>query len=112
MGLSKLAYNFIGGLKAHAKAHIALTAPTVNSYKRLVVGTQQRRDWAPVYISYGDNNRTQMLRIPARAGSRTARSRLRNPYLAATAVLAAGLDGIEQGPRPRRADERAQPPQT
>src|ERR687896_642769 len=65
MGLSPLAYNFIGGLKAHARAYIALTAPTVSSYKRLVVGTRSGSSWAPVYVSYGYNNRTQMLRIPA-----------------------------------------------
>ena len=66
LGLSELAYGFIGGLKAHAKAYIALTAPTVNSYKRLVVGAPTSgATWAPVYISYGYNNRTQMLRVPA-----------------------------------------------
>ncbi len=97
LGLSKQAYQFIGGLKAHAKAYIALTAPTVTSYKRLVAGgSQSGSTWAPVYISYGYNNRTQMLRIPApgRIEDRTVDGSC-NPYLAATAVLAAGLDGIE-----------------
>src|SRR5918997_7082363 len=65
MGLSPLAYNFIGGLKAHAKAYIAVTAPTVGSYKRLVVGTRSGSGWAPLYLSFGYNNRTQMLRVPA-----------------------------------------------
>jgi glutamine synthetase len=99
MGLSDIAYNFIGGLKAHAKAYIAITAPTVTSYKRLVVGgAQSGSTWAPVYISYGYNNRTQMLRIPGagRVEDRTVDGSC-NPYLAATAVLAAGLDGIEKG---------------
>ena len=98
MGLSEIAYNFIGGLKAHAKAYIALTAPTVTSYKRLVTGTRSGSTWAPVYISYGYNNRTQMLRIPAagRIEDRTVDGSC-NPYLAATAMLAAGLDGIEKG---------------
>jgi glutamine synthetase len=98
MGLSETAYQFIGGLKAHAKAYIAVTAPTVTSYKRLVVGTRSGSSWAPVYVSYGYNNRTQMLRIPAagRIEDRTVDGSC-NPYLAATAVLAAGLDGIERG---------------
>jgi glutamine synthetase len=99
LGLSDVAYQFIGGLKAHAKAYIAVTAPTVTSYKRLVAGgAQSGSTWAPVYISYGYNNRTQMLRIPAagRIEDRTVDGST-NPYLAATAVLAAGLDGIENG---------------
>jgi glutamine synthetase len=96
MGLSPAAYNFVGGLKKHAKAYIALTAPTVTSYKRLVVGARSGSAWAPVYISYGWNNRTQMLRIPdaGRIEDRTVDGSC-NPYLAATAILAAGLDGIE-----------------
>src|SRR5690348_15370796 len=99
MGLSQLAYNFIGGLKAHAKAYIAVTAPTVTSYKRLVTSTTlSGSTWAPVYISYGYNNRTQMLRIPGagRIEDRTVDGSC-NPYLAATVILAAGLDGIEKG---------------
>jgi len=65
LGLSELAYNFIGGLKAHARAYSAVTAPTVNSYKRLKLGTTTSgATWSPVWISYGYNNRTQMLRIP------------------------------------------------
>ena len=98
LGLSPLAYSFLGGLKAHAKAYIAVTAPTVTSYKRLVIGARSGSAWAPVYISYGYNNRTQMLRIPAagRIEDRTVDGSC-NPYLAATAVLAAGLDGIERG---------------
>ena len=99
LGLSDLAYQFIGGLKANAKAYIAVTAPTVNSYKRLVVGAPTSgATWAPAYVSYGYNNRTQMLRIPAggRIEDRTVDGSC-NPYLAATAMLAAGLDGIERG---------------
>jgi glutamine synthetase len=99
LGLSELGYQFIGGLKAHAKAYIAFTAPTVNSYKRLVVGAPTSgATWAPVYVSYGYNNRTQMLRVPAagRVEDRTVDGAC-NPYLGATAVLAAGLDGIERG---------------
>jgi glutamine synthetase len=99
LGLSELAYQFIGGLKANARAYIAVTAPTVNSYKRLTVGAPTSgATWAPAYISYGYNNRTQMLRIPApgRIEDRTVDGSC-NPYLAATAMLAAGLDGIERG---------------
>jgi glutamine synthetase len=98
MGLSETAYQFIGGLKAHAKAYIAVTAPTVTSYKRLIVGTRSGSSWAPVYVSYGYNNRTQMLRIPAagRIEDRTVDGSC-NPYLGAAVTLAAGLDGIEKG---------------
>jgi glutamine synthetase len=101
LGLSTEGYHFVGGLKAHARAYIALTAPTVNSYKRLVVGSQSGSAWAPVYISYGNNNRTQMLRIPGpgRIEDRTVDGSC-NPYLAATAILASGLDGIERGLEP------------
>src|ERR671932_265857 len=90
-GLSGLAYHFIGGLKAHAPAVAAVTAPTVNSYKRLITGNPRSgATWAPVYISYGGNNRTQMLRLPApgRVENRTIDGSC-NPYLAATVLLAA-----------------------
>jgi glutamine synthetase len=99
LGLSEVAYNFLGGLKAHAKAYIALTAPTVSSYKRLVIGAPASgATWAPAYVTYGWNNRTMMLRIPeaGRIEDRTVDGSC-NPYLAATAILAAGLDGIERG---------------
>jgi glutamine synthetase len=99
LGLSEVGYQFVGGLKAHAKAYIAVTAPTVNSYKRLVVGAPTSgATWAPAYISYGYNNRTQMLRIPApgRIEDRTVDGSC-NPYLAAAAMISAGLDGIERG---------------
>ncbi len=98
-GLSELGYHFIGGLKAHAKAYIAVTASTVNSYKRLKESamTQSGATWSPVYVTYGYNNRTQMLRVPGagRIEDRTIDGAC-NPYLAATVVLAAGMDGIER----------------
>jgi glutamine synthetase len=97
LGLSETAYHFIGGLKKHARAYSGVTAPTVNSYKRLKVGTTASgATWSPVWISYGYNNRTQMLRIPGpgRVEDRTIDGSC-NPYLAATVILAAGLDGIE-----------------
>jgi glutamine synthetase len=102
LGLSETAYHFIGGLTRHARAYSAVTAPTVNSYKRLKVGTTASgATWSPVWISYGYNNRTQMLRIPGpgRVEDRTIDGSC-NPYLAATVILAAGLDGIENGVDP------------
>lgn len=98
LGLSDLAYRFIGGLRKHARAYTAFTAPIVNSYKRLKLGTTASgATWSPVWVSYGYNNRTQMLRIPGpgRVEDRTVDGAC-NPYLAATAILAAGLDGIEK----------------
>ncbi len=70
----------------------------MNSYKRLKVGTTASgATWSPVWISYGYNNRTQMLRIPGpgRIEDRTIDGSC-NPYLAAAAVLAAGLDGVDR----------------
>ncbi len=96
-GLSKLAYHFMGGILAHAPALTALAAPSVNSYKRLVVGRSLTgATWAPAYISYGNNNRSTMVRIPY------GRLELRlpdggcNPYLTTAAVIAAGLDGVKR----------------
>ena len=108
LGLSPLAYSFIGGLKAHARALAAVTAPTVNSYKRLIAGhARSGATWAPVYVSPGGNNRTQMLRVPApgRIENRTVDGAC-NPYLAMTVLLAAGLDGIARGLDPGPANER------
>lgn len=97
LGLSKIAYHFLGGLLAHARPLAALCAPSVNSYKRLVVGRSlSGATWAPAFISYGDNNRTAMVRIPyGRLELRLADSSC-NPYLAQAAMIAAGLDGIER----------------
>jgi len=97
MGLSKLAYQFSAGILAHAPALTALLAPTVNSYKRLVVGnTVSGSTWAPVYIAYGDNNRTAMVRVPyGRLELRVGDSAM-NPYLGTAAMIAAGLDGIDR----------------
>jgi glutamine synthetase len=98
LGLSELAYRFLGGLLAHAKAYIAVTAPTVNSYKRLIVGAPMSgATWSPAYVTYGGNNRTQMIRVPApgRCEDRTVDGAA-NPYLAAAVILASGLDGIER----------------
>jgi len=97
LGLSKLAYHFLGGLLAHAPALTAICCPTINSYKRLVVGRSlSGATWAPAYIGYGDNNRSTLVRIPGgRLELRLADGSC-NPYLAAAATIAAGLDGIEK----------------
>ena len=97
LGLSQLARWFMGGILRHAKALTAVTAPTVNSYKRLTRGAPSSgASWAPVYVTYGPSNRTQMIRVPGpgRIENRTADG-ASNPYLACAASLAAGLDGIE-----------------
>ncbi len=102
-GLSKLAYNFMAGQMEHARALAAIVAPTVNSYKRLTPGYE-----APVYICWGQINRSALIRIPRCSPGRkdTARLELRcpdpscNPYLAFAAMLWAGLDGIERALTP------------
>jgi glutamine synthetase len=95
--LSTLAYHFLGGLLAHAPALTAICAPTVNSYKRLVVGRSLTgATWAPAYISYGDNNRSSMVRVPKGRLELRLPDGSANPYLATAAVIAAGLDGIER----------------
>ena len=97
-GLSQLGYWFMGGLLKHAKALAAIADPIVNSYKRLLSGgPRSGATWAPVYITYGGSNRTQMIRIPGpgRIENRTVDGAA-NPYLTCAALLAAGLDGIEQ----------------
>jgi len=100
LGLSQLAYNFLGGIISHARALTAVTSPTVNCFKRLQIGqglTSSRSGftWTPAFAGYGDNNRTQMIRVagPGHCEDRTVSS-LCNPYLALAAILAAGLDGI------------------
>jgi glutamine synthetase len=99
-GLSTLGYQFIAGVLRHAQAICAVIAPTVNSYKRLVKqGSMSGLTWAPIFACYGDNNRTNMLRIP-RGGGRVecrAADSANNPYLGAALMLAAGLEGIREG---------------
>jgi glutamine synthetase len=94
--LSKLAYQFLGGVLKHAAALTAICAPTVNSYKRLVVGRSLTgATWAPAYISYGNNNRSTLVRIPGGRLELRLPDGACNPYLATAAVIAAGMDGIE-----------------
>ncbi|MCD8379575.1 MAG: type I glutamate--ammonia ligase [Lachnospiraceae bacterium] len=93
-GLSREAYYFMGGILKHVKGMCAITNPLVNSYKRLVPGYE-----APIYLTWGTRNRSQLIRIPMSNGEGT-RVELRcpdpsaNPYLALAACLVAGLDGI------------------
>lgn len=97
LGLSDLAYTFLGGMMRHASGMCALTNPTVNSYKRLNAPvTLSGSTWSPNTISYGGNNRTHMVRIPdpGRFELRLADGAA-NPYLLAAAVLAAGMIGME-----------------
>ena len=102
LGQSNLAYQFLAGLLAHARALAALLAPTVNCYKRLSVGeyltgSTSGFTWTPAFITYGDNNRTQMFRTPdpGRFECRAVSGAV-NPYLAMAGIIAAGLDGIEK----------------
>ena len=104
-GLSQDALYFIGGLIKHAPALTAITNPIVNSFKRLVPGYE-----APVYIAYGLKNRSALIRVPAARGKGTrveyrAPDPACNPYLAFTAMLAAGMDGIENKIEPGQPTE-------
>ena len=101
-GLSQIADNYIAGLLEHATSYIALLAPTVNSYKRLIPGFE-----APTRIAWGYRNRSTMVRIPHFNGSeKAARIELRcpdttmSPHLGLAAILAAGLDGIKRDLEP------------
>ena len=100
LGLSKIGYSFIAGILRHGRALCAAFAPTVNSYKRLIRrGAMGYYSWAPVFNSFGTNNRTNSVRVPMAGGrceSRNADSAC-NPYLAGALVLAAGLEGIREG---------------
>ena len=97
MGLSQLGYWFLGGLLEHSRALTAICAPTVNSYKRLVVGRSlSGATWAPAYIAYGDNNRTACVRVPYGRIEFRLPDGAANPYLATAALAAAGLDGIDR----------------
>jgi glutamine synthetase len=102
LGLSKLAYSFIGGILEHAPALQAFLAPTVNSYKRSGATTSSSgATWSPRKASFGGNDRTHMIRVPdnkrieLRSGDGSA-----NPYLAIATVIEAGLDGVERAVDP------------
>ena len=93
--LSGTAMHYMGGLLAHARGMTAITNPLINSYKRLVPGYE-----APIHIAWSEQNRSPLVRVPARRGVGT-RVEMRspdpscNPYLALSVMLKAGLDGIK-----------------
>lgn len=102
LGMSKLAYDFLGGVMHSAADLCALFNPTVNSFKRINAPiTASGATWSPNSITYTGNNRTHMVRIPE---SNRFEFRLMdgatNPYLAPAALLMAGLDGMEYGRDP------------
>ena len=97
LGLAKSGLNFLGGIMGHAKSMVAITNPTVNSYKRINAPvTQSGATWAPNTVTWSGNNRTHMVRIPG-----PGRFELRlpdgatNPYLLQAVILAAGMIGID-----------------
>ncbi len=96
-GLSEMGQRYVGGILHHVQSMCLITNQWLNSYKRLVPGFE-----APTYICCGRRNRSSLVRIPLSKSARGTRIELRNPdpacnpYLALTAMLAAGLDGIKQ----------------
>jgi glutamine synthetase len=102
LGCSELAYHFLGGIFRHARALCAVSSPTVNCYKRLQLGagllsSRSGFTWVPAFITYGDNNRTQMIRTaePGHFEDRSISASC-NPYLVLAAYVSAGIDGIEK----------------
>jgi glutamine synthetase len=95
-GLSETAKYYIGGILKHAPALLALTSPGTNSYRRLVPGFE-----APVNLAYSQRNRSAICRIPVTKSTKAKRVEFRapdpssNPYLCFSAILMAGLDGIQ-----------------
>ena len=102
VGLSELGLNFLGGLMEHATSLVAITNPTINSFKRInAPRTQSGATWAPNTATWSGNNRTHMVRVPA-----PGRFELRlpdgaaNPYLLQAVIIAAGIDGINNRTNP------------
>jgi glutamine synthetase len=99
-GLSVVARQFIAGLLRHAREITAVTCQLVNSYKRLIVGSE-----APPYVTWAHNNRSALIRVPITKRNKPSSTRIEyrapdpacNPYLAFSVILAAGLRGIEEG---------------
>src|SRR5215212_10125196 len=102
LGLSTLAYHFLGGLMHHAQSLTAITNPTVNSYKRInAPQTLSGATWSPNSVTFGGNNRTHMVRVPdeGRIEFRLADGAA-NPYLLMAVILAAGVHGIDEKMNP------------
>ena len=96
-GLSTLGGHFIAGVLAHSAALTALAAPTVNSYKRLVVGESlSGTSWAPAYVAHGPNNRTAVVRTLNGRFEWRLPDASANPYLALAGLIEAGLDGVDR----------------
>ena len=98
--LSKVGRSFIAGLLVHAREITAVTNQLVNSYKRLIPGSE-----APVHVSWARNNRSALVRVPLAKAGKESSTRIEyrspdpacNPYLAYSVMLAAGLKGLEEG---------------
>ncbi|HIE05265.1 MAG TPA: glutamine synthetase [bacterium (Candidatus Stahlbacteria)] len=109
-GLSKIAYHFLAGQLSHIREMTAILAPLVNSYKRLVPGYE-----APVYICWGQMNRSALIRIPKISTGKLVSTRIEircldpstNPYLAFAVLLAAGLDGVKCKAKPPKPVEES-----
>ncbi len=107
-GLSNLAYSYLAGILKHIKEISAIISPLVNSYKRLVSGYE-----APVYICWGQMNRSALVRVPRISKNRLRSTRLElrspdpssNPYLVFALILACGMDGVEGNLKPPNAIE-------
>jgi glutamine synthetase len=98
LGLTRLAYNFLGGILHSAEALSSFFNPSINSYRRIDAPvTASGATWSPSRVSYTGNNRTHMIRVPD-----SGRFELRlmdgsaNPYLLQAGIIAAGIDGIEK----------------
>jgi glutamine synthetase len=100
-GLSKIGRECIAGILAHSPALAAFHAPSVNSYKRLVIGRSlSGTTWAPAHIAWGNNNRTTVLRTVAGRMEFRLTDGSTNIYAALASTIAAMLDGIEQNMAP------------
>jgi glutamine synthetase len=106
-GLSDFALHYIGGVIKHARALNAITNPGTNSYKRLVPGFE-----APVKLAYSARNRSASIRIPYVSSPKGRRIEVRfpdptaNPYLAFSALMMAGLDGVQNKIHPGEASDK------